>query len=189
MNSSHRSGRKDRKSVLRPRTTSRLAAVQALYQMQMTDRPAELIVEEFIAHRFNELEDTTSFGRADEALFGLLTLGTANDLETIDEIIADTLVEGWSVDRLESTLLAILRVGTHEILSHRQTPHAVAISEYVDVTHAFYDDTAAGLVNGVLDRVAQVMREKLEENEDPEEDLIDARGQAESIEPESDQAG
>ena len=189
MTSSHRSGRKDRKSVLRPRTTSRLAAVQALYQMQMSDRPAELIVEEFITHRFNELEDTTSFGRADEALFEVLTLGTANDLKTIDGIIADTLVEGWSVDRLESTLLAILRVGTHELLSHSQTPRGVVISEYVDVTHAFYDDTAAGLVNGVLDRVAQVVRERLEEDEDPEEVLIGARGQAEAIEPESDQAG
>jgi len=157
--------------------------------MQMTDRPAEPIVEEFIAHRFNELEDTTSFGRADEVLFGVLTLGTANELETIDGIIADTLVEGWSVDRLDSTLLAILRVGTHELLSHRRTPHAVVISEYVDVTHAFYDDTAAGLVNGVLDRVAQVVRERQEEDEDPGEDLIDVRGQAEAIEPESDQGG
>lgn len=165
-----RAGRKERKSVLRPRTTSRLAAVQALYQMQMTDRPASLIVEEFVTHRLTELEDTTSFGLADEELFRELTLGAAEEREAVDAIISDTLVEGWSIDRLESTLLAILRVGAHELLNHGRTPTAVVISEYVDVTHAFYDDTAAGLVNGVLDRVAQVVRERDGVDDDDDDD-------------------
>jgi N utilization substance protein B len=165
-----RAVRKERKSVLRPRTTSRLAAVQAMYQMHMTDRPASLIVEEFVTHRLTELEDTTSFGVADESLFRELTLGAAEERETVDAIISDTLVEGWSLERLESTLLAILRVGVHELLNHGRTPTAVVISEYVDVTHAFYDDTAAGLVNGVLDRVAQIVRERDGVDDDDEED-------------------
>jgi N utilization substance protein B len=165
-----RAGRKERKSVLRPRTTSRLAAVQALYQMHMTDKPASLIVEEFVAHRLTELEDTTSFGLADEELFRELTLGAAKEREAVDAIIADTLVEGWSIDRLESTLLAILRVGAHELLNHGSTPTAVVISEYVDVTHAFYDEAAVGLVNGVLDRVAQVVRERDGTDDDDEDE-------------------
>lgn len=175
-----RPARKERKSVLRPRTTSRLAAVQALYQMRMTERPADLVVEEFVTHRLTELEDTTSFGVADEVLFRALTLGTAEDLENVDAIITDTLVEGWSIDRLESTLLAILRVGTHELLSHGQTPAAVVISEYVDVTHAFYDDAAVGLVNGVLDRVAQVVRERdgVDGDEADDEDFTSRNDQA-----------
>ena len=172
MTSPRRAGRKERKSVLRPRTTSRLAAVQALYQLQMTGRSVEIVVEEFVAHRLTELEDTTSFGVADEELFRDLTLGTAQALESIDGIIADTLVEGWSLERLESTLLAILRVGAHELLDHGQTPTAVVISEFVDVTHAFYDDTAAGLVNGVLDRVAQIVRERDGVNEEDYDDVV-----------------
>ncbi len=156
--------------MLRPRTTSRLAAVQALYQLQMTGRPAPQIVEEFVTHRLTELEDTTSFGVADEDLFRVLALGTAEELETVDKIISDTLVEGWSLERLESTLLAILRVGVHELLNHGRTPTAVVISEYVDVTHAFYDDAAAGLVNGVLDRVAQIVRERDGVDDDDEDD-------------------
>jgi len=167
-----RAGRKERKSVLRPRTTSRLAAVQALYQMQMTDKPAFLIVEEFVAHRLTELEDTTSFGLADEELFRELTLGAAKERENVDAIISDTLVEGWAIERLESTLLAILQVGAHELLNHGRTPTAVVISEYVDVTHAFYDETAVGLVNGVLDRIAQVVRERDGvDDDDEDEDL------------------
>ena len=138
--------------------------------MQMTDRTADVVVEEFIKHRLTELEDTTSFGVADEDLFRDLTLGTAEALESVDAIITDTLVEGWSIERLESTLLAILRVGAHELLNHGQTPTAVVISEYVDVTHAFYDDAAVGLVNGVLDRVAQVVRERDETGDDDDDD-------------------
>jgi transcription antitermination protein NusB len=181
-----RAGRKERKSVLRPRTTSRLAAVQALYQLQMTDRPASLVVEEFVTHRLTELEDTTSFGVADEDLFRELTLGTAEDLEAVDGIISNTLVEGWSLERLESTLLAILRVGAYELLNHGQTPGAVVISEYVDVTHAFYDEAAVGLVNGVLDRVAQVVRER-DGGDDDEVDDEDV--DEEKIVPRNDQAG
>jgi transcription antitermination protein NusB len=153
-----------------------------MYQMQMTQRPAALIVEEFVTHRLTELEDTTSFGVADEALFRDLMLGAAEDRDAIDAMIASTLVEGWSLERLESTLLAILRVGAHELLSLGQTPFAVVISEYVDVTHAFYDDTAAGLVNGVLDRVAQIVREREGDDDDDDDD-------GEAFVPESNQAG
>jgi transcription antitermination protein NusB len=145
--------------------------------MQMTEREASVVVEEFVIHRLTELEDTTSFGAADEELFRELTQGTAEELEAVDAVISDTLVEGWSVERLESTLLAILRVGTYELLNHGQTPAAVVISEYVDVTHAFYDEAAVGLVNGVLDRVAQVARERndLDDDDDENQEYIASR--------------
>jgi len=143
----------------RPRTSARLAAVQALYQVDMTRKPVGTVVDEFLDHRLKEFDETTSLGPPDEALFRELATGAAGDQETIDRMIAGALVEGWSVDRLESTLMAILRVGVHELLSHGETPKAVVISEYVDVTHAFYDDKAAGLVNGILDRIAGLVRE------------------------------
>ena len=78
--------------------------------------------------------------------------------QAIDKLISKALVDGWRPDRLENTLCAIIRVGVYELLAHRQTPDAVVISEYMDVTHAFYDDKAAALVNGVLDQIARTIR-------------------------------
>lgn len=159
MNATGEPARADNEAKTRSRTSARLAAVQALYQVGMTDRPAARVVDEFVAHRLTEIEESSSFGHADEALFRKLTLGTAADLDAIDGLISEALVEGWRSERLESTLHAILRVGVHELLAHGETPRAVIISEYVDVAHAFYDDKAAGLVNGVLDKIARTVRE------------------------------
>ena len=158
----------------RTRTSARLAAVQALYQVDMTRKPVKTVVDEFIDHRLAEFDESTSLGHPDEALFRALTTGTAGDLEVIDGLIAGALVEDWSVERLESTLIAILRVGVHELLSHGETPRAVVISEYVDVTHAFYDDKAAGLVNGILDRIAGLVRDGEETPPEPENGLASA---------------
>ena len=163
--------------VVRSRTSARLAAVQALYQVAMTGRPATTVVDEFLEHRLGKGKEgagDAGIGQADEGLFCSVALGAARDLVAIDSLIVGTLTKDWSFDRLESTLVAILRVGTHEILSHNETPRAVVIDEYVSVAHAFYDEKAAGLVNGVLDRIARLVRGDEACPKDPESSFKDA---------------
>ena len=138
----------------RSRTAARLNAVQAVYQMDMTGILPETVVDEFINYRLPVVDENSSLGLPDKQLFCDLALGTAKDLEMIDRLITDVLMDGWSSERLESTLHAILRVGSYELKKRSSTPLPVIISEYVDVTHAFYDGKAIGLVNGVLDAIS-----------------------------------
>ena len=138
----------------RSRTAARLNAVQAVYQMDMTGILPETVVDEFINYRLPVVDENSSLGFPDKELFCDLALGTAKDLEIIDRLITDVLMDGWSSERLESTLHAILRVCSYELKNRSSTPLPVIISEYVDVTHAFYDGKAIGLVNGVLDAIS-----------------------------------
>ncbi|MDC0399001.1 transcription antitermination factor NusB [Alphaproteobacteria bacterium] len=140
--------------IRRSRTAARLNAVQAVYQMDMTGISPETVVDEFINYRLPVIDENSSLGLPDKELFCDLALGTAKDLEIIDRLITDVLMDGWSSERLESTLHAILRVGSYELKNRSSTPLPVIISEYVDVTHAFYDGKAIGLVNGVLDAIS-----------------------------------
>ena len=96
----------------RSRTAARLNAVQAVYQMDMTGILPETVVDEFINYRLPVVDENSSLGFPDKELFCDLALGTAKDLEIIDRLITDVLMDGWSSERLESTLHAILRVGT-----------------------------------------------------------------------------
>jgi N utilization substance protein B len=139
----------------RARTAARLAAVQAVYQMYMTDETPEKVVEEFIKYRLPVLDENFNLGAPDISLFRELALGTAKEIKLLDCLINDVLVEGWSSERLESTLHVILRVASYELKYHTLTPSAVVISEYIDVTHAFYDHKAVSLVNGVLDTISK----------------------------------
>jgi len=140
--------------IRRSRTAARLNAVQAVYQMDMTGILPETVVDEFINYRLPVVDENSSLGVPDKELFCDLALGTAKDLEIIDRLITDVLMDGWSSERLESTLHAILRVGSYELKNRYSTPLPVIISEYIDVTHAFYDGKAIGLVNGVLDAIS-----------------------------------
>ena len=142
------------KKIRRSRTAARLNAVQAVYQMDMTGILPETVVDEFIKYRLPVMDENSSLGLPDKELFCDLALGTAKELETIDSLITDVLMDGWSSERLESTLHAILRVGSYELKNRSSTPLPVIISEYVDVTRAFYDGKAVGLVNGVLDAIS-----------------------------------
>jgi N utilization substance protein B len=132
------------------RRAARLAAVQALYQLDMNAGAAAAVVSEFVSHR---LED-----HADQPLFSDLVAGVAGRLVEIDGLIGAALVEGWTVVRLETVLRAILRAGTYELLARPDVPPKVAISEYVEIAHAFFGGKEPGLVNGVLNRLARERR-------------------------------
>ena len=68
------------------------------------------------------------------------------------------MTKDWKLERIESVARAVLRAGTYEIIARPDVPTSVIISEYVDVTKAFFDDTKPGFVNGVLDKLAQQIR-------------------------------
>ena len=127
----------------------------------MTGQDAMPVIEEFVAHRLFRPESRV---RPDVALFEELVRGVLDDTAAVDVIISEVLTAGWTTERLESTLRAILRLGIHELVHHAATPYEVVIAEYVDIAHAFHDPPAAGLVNGLLERVSARVRPEIRDS-------------------------
>jgi transcription antitermination protein NusB len=146
----------------RARAAARLAAVQALYQHQMEATPQALLLDEFHQHRLGaEIDEETGEGRYAEAevpFFDAVVAGVLARREEIDALLAGKLATGWSLARLDKTMLQILRAGTWELLARADVPTGAVISEYLDVAHAFFDPREAKFVNGVLDAVAKTVR-------------------------------
>lgn len=135
------------------RRAARLAAVQALYQISETDQTATKVIDEFIFHRFNSGDYPVS---VDIALFRNLITTAHERREDIIDIISANLSQEWTLDRLESILKAILQVATAEFIGQlTPVPAPVIISEYVDITHSFFEGKEAGFVNSYLDKVAK----------------------------------
>jgi len=138
------------------RSAARLAAVQALYSMEITGVSAIQALDEFRARMENEPRG--KMAEPDVNLVALLVNGVSADCDGLDAQIAQGLSRDWTVDRLEAVLRAILRAGAFELKSRPQTPARVAITEYVDVAHAFYSGPEPGLVNAVMDKMARALR-------------------------------
>jgi len=142
------------------RSAARLAAVQALYQMNATRIGLDEVIAEFGRYRFGQndgLGDRTEDevpAEPDETFFADLLRGVVRDQDEVDSLIGGHLPAGWRLSRLDSTLLAILRAGTYELIARKDVPFKVVINEYVDITHAFFAGDEASLVNGILDRLA-----------------------------------
>ena len=140
------------------RSAARLAAVQALYQLDMEKPALARLLDEFHQHRLGaEIEDA-QYAEADTAFFDDLVKGVDARREEIDALLAERLAEGWSLARLDRTMLQILRAGSYELLARADVPTGAAIGEYLDVAHAFFDAREAKFVNGVLDAVAKAVR-------------------------------
>ncbi|MET0179890.1 MAG: transcription antitermination factor NusB [Novosphingobium sp.] len=140
------------------RSAARLAAVQALYQLEMEAPELTVLLHEFHQHRLGaEIEDA-QYAEADVDFFNDVVSGVAKRRDEIDRLIAAKLASGWSLTRLDRTMLQILRAGTYELLARADVPRAAAISEYLDVAHAFFDAREAKFVNGLLDAVAKDVR-------------------------------
>lgn len=145
------------------RSAARLAAVQALYQQHMEGTALAKLLDEFHQHRLGRDIDQDAFGdaeyaEADVPFFDDIVRGVDARRDEIDAAIADKLAAGWSLARLDKAMLQVLRAGTYELLARADVPVAVAISEYVDVAKAFFDDGQAKFVNGILDAVAKDAR-------------------------------
>jgi len=140
------------------RGAARLAAVQALYQMDLAGATLPDVLAEFEAHRLGRVVDGEQYRDADEAFFRDLVSGVVRDQRTLDPVIHQALTPGWPLTRIDATLRAILRSGAYELASRSDVPGRVVITEYVDVARAFFDADAAGMVNAVLDKLARSCR-------------------------------
>ena len=149
------------------RRGARLAAVQALYQMELSGRGADAVVREFQDCRF-EIDDRGDAG-ADEDHFADVVRGAATGQEDIDKAIKAVLSKSWRLSRLDATARAILRAGGYELLHRTDIPHAVVIDEYVDIAHAFFEGDEPGFVNGALDAISKGSAGREVNAEPPEE--------------------
>lgn len=140
------------------RAAARLAAVQALYQHDMEGTELAPLLDEFHRHRLGaEIEDI-QFAKADKVHFDDVVRGTIARIGEIDATLAAKLADGWKLERLDKTMLQLLRAGTYELMARSDITTGTAISEYVDVAHAFFEAREAKFVNGVLDSVAKSVR-------------------------------
>ncbi len=142
------------------RSAARLAAVQALYQQEMEGTPTARLIHEFHDHRLGATIGDVTYVDAEQSFFDDLVNGTIARRDEIDALIGDRLAKGWTLDRLDKPMKALLRVGAYELLARPDVSVASAITEYVDVAHAFYDKRETGFVNGLLDAIAKVARPK-----------------------------
>ena len=148
------------------RSSARLSAVQALYEIDMTGVSADPVLQEFLTDRWKSRPDTIEedeenlpdLAPPDCVLLAKIIHGVSAKRDDLDGIIGPALSSEWTIERLECILRATLRAGTFELLSMAEVPAKVIINEYVNVANAFFDDNKPGLVNGVLDKIARVLR-------------------------------
>ena len=146
------------------RRLARLAAVQGLYRLALSEATPRQVIDDFrrdphallndVAGGDAELAKTS----ADQSLFGSIINGVTQDVATLDDMIAGAVDAKFSVARLEVLLRAILRAGALELHRHTDTAAGIIINDYVDVAHAFYNAKEPGLVNAILDRLGKKLR-------------------------------
>ena len=145
------------------RSSARLAAVQALYQIAVVGTDAETVLGEFVRFRLDTDLDGDRFVSPDKPLFARIVRGAVNRRNDIDPLVESALDPPWTVERLEVLLRVVLQAGCWELLENADTSPAIIITDYVDVAHAFFGGREPGMVNAVLDRVARQLRtEELE---------------------------
>lgn len=152
--------KKDKKSERKTgqanqRGAARLAAVQALYQMDVGRVSLEATLAQFSdQHQGRELEGE-KYLPSDADYFGQIVSGVAKAQLEIDPMIDKNLVAGWPVTRIDATLRAVLRAAAYELMKRTDVPAKVVISEYVDVAKAFFEQDEPAMVNGVLDTISK----------------------------------
>lgn len=137
------------------RSVARLAAVQALYQMETAGTGVDAVVREFSDHRFGGDMEGSPLAEADEAFFGQIVRGVVKDQFAVDQSVAKHLAAGWRLERLDATLRAILRAGAFELTERPDVPVEVAIDEYVELAKSFFEGPEPGFVNAALDAIAR----------------------------------
>lgn len=140
------------------RSAARLAAVQALYQHEMEATPVAQLIHEFHRHRIGATIEDDEYADADVAFFDDIVKGALARLPEIDAAIVARLASGWSMERLDRTMKAILRAGAYELIARGDVPVGAVVSEYVDVAKAFFDGREAGFANGLLDAIGKDVR-------------------------------
>ena len=140
------------------RSVARLAAVQALYQMEVSGSGVEAVVREFRDHRFAGDLDGSTLAEADEVFFGEILRGVVEAQSRVDTAVVCRLSEGWRLERIDATARAILRCGGYELLQRPDIPTEIVIDEYVEIAKSFFSGAEPGFINGVLDSIARDAR-------------------------------
>lgn len=140
------------------RGAARLAAVQALYQMDVASKGLNEVYSEFESHWIGREVEGSQYLPAEAAFFREIVSGVLDDQRRLDPLIDKTLTKGWPLKRIEALMRAVLRAGAYELDCKRDIPARVIISEYVDVAHAFVDRDETGMVNAVLQDMARQLR-------------------------------
>ena len=140
------------------RSAARLAAVQALFQHQMEKTPIARLLKEFHDHRLGQEIEDDQYHAAEVDFFDDIVSGFDEKADEIDALIDKNLSSGWSIGRLDKTMLQILRAGSFELIARDDIPTGTVISEYVDVAKAFFNRKDSGFVNGLLDAIAKEVR-------------------------------
>ncbi|RCK52623.1 antitermination protein NusB [Thalassospira profundimaris] len=155
---------KSKPSIAQRRSAARFAAIQALYQADLSQAGAGRVVQEYSEFRLDGQgqrdsdEPNENLIDPDRGFFADLVQGVENRLIDIDALIDGALEKGWTTKRLESVLRSIMRAGTYELMMREDVPMRVVITEYVDVAHSFFDENEPRLVNAVLDRIGKSLR-------------------------------
>ncbi|WP_417820761.1 transcription antitermination factor NusB [Terasakiella sp.] len=154
---------KKNKSV--KRSSARLAAVQALYEVELSDSNVDDVLIAFLRTRWDtpqedgdEDRDSSPLAEPDKQLFSDLVRGVSKRRDELEEMLSGALSQEWTIDRLEAIVRIILMSGIYELYIRLDVPPRVVITQYVDVAHAFFEGPEPGFVNGVLDRLAKTLR-------------------------------
>lgn len=142
-----------------PRSVARLAAVQALYQMEVSGAGVDSVIREFSEHRFDRDVEGERLAQADETFFAELAKGVVTNQAKVDQGIVKRLASGWRLERLDATARAVLRAGAYELMYRPDVPTEVVINEYVEIAKSFFEGPESGFINGALDAIARDARD------------------------------
>jgi N utilization substance protein B len=140
------------------RGAARLAAVQALYQMDIAGAGINDIFAEFESHWLGHEVEGETYLPAEAAFFRDVVAGVVRDQAKLDPVIDTELRKGWPLTRIDAILRAVMRAGAYELEHRKDVPGRVVVSEYVDIANAFVDRSETGMVNAVLDQIARQFR-------------------------------
>ncbi len=141
-----------------PRSAARIAAVQALYQMDLAGTDLNDVIAEFLTLRLGPDAEDQGLRGADKGFFADVLKGVVRRQREIDPVIDQQLAQGWRLNRIDSILRAVLRAGVLELVERTDVPARVVISEYVNVAKAFFCEDEPKVVSGVLDKLAKMLR-------------------------------
>ena len=144
--------------TLNKRGMARLAAVQALYQLEIRGTDVTDMIEEFKHYRLGKEVDEVLYSEADQDWFARIVRGVVTEQRELDPWIKSALTKRWNLNRIDSILRAILRAASYELLRRKEVPAKVTISEYIIITEAFFQGKEVPLVNGILDKIAHEFR-------------------------------
>lgn len=140
------------------RAGARLAAVQALYEMEQTGKSARATIRAFMEDRLGIGPDEEPVEEADPDLFKSIVQSVVDNQAAIDAAILARLAKGWKLTRLDATMRALLRAGAGEFIAHQHLSDAIILDEYVSLAHDFFEEQEAKFANAVLDNLGKDLR-------------------------------